>query len=547
MNTLPPSLRIANAAAVLHGPHGAVTRRARLQGLSRQALYRDTDRLVRHLVPNHADQHRLQLRQLRDHTTQLHTQVAGLQAALNDAVLLDNDRLAAFAATAQAEGVSLPVARRLLAPLLARPAATDAVATRRLPSVAQLGRWSRQAARRAAALLEVLDAKSRPRVEQAAADEIFFGKKPCLMVVEQHSLCWVSGRLVPRRDGAEWAKEFRQLPALRQATQDGGAGLAKGLATVNAERQQAGQPALAVQDDHFHVLRAGNRALRKMQQAAAGHLEQADKAQRKAAAKERRTGDGRVRGAVGKAWRRAERVWDAWSAAAVAWAEVEAALALFTPEGVLNTRQQAEAALHAALARLAGPPWSKVRRLLVRPQLLTFLDQAQEGLSSLPLAEPLREAAVQVEGLRRQPARLRSEGRQAAALRGVFLAAGLVLSLSGTAGAEALALVRGILGGVWRASSLVECLNSVARMQQGRHRKMTQGLLDLKRLYWNCRVFGTGRRRKKSPYQLQGLQLPTWDWWELLRLSPEQLQQQLQVAHTAAEPPEKVSGQDVAA
>jgi hypothetical protein len=416
-----------------------------------------------------------------------------------------------------------------------------------LPSVAQLGRWSHQAARRAAALLQVLDAQSRPRVEQAAADEIFFGKKPCLMVVEQHSLCWVSGRLVPRRDGAEWAKEFRQLPRLRQTTQDGGSGLAKGLAIVNAERQQAGQPPLAVQDDHFHVLRAGNRALRKMQQAAARQLDQADKAQRKAAAKERRNGDGRVRGAVGKAWRRAERVWDAWSVAAAAWAEVAAALVLFTPEGVLNTRQRAEAALQAALPRLAGPSWSKVRRLLVRPQLLTFLDQAQERLSSLPLAEPLREAAVQVEGLGRQPARLRSEGQPAAALRGVLLAAGLVLSLSGAAGAEALTLVRGVLGGVWRASSLVECLNSVARMQQGRHRKMTQGLLDLKRLYWNCRVFRTGRRRKQSPYQLQGLQLPTWDWWELLRWSPEQLQQQLQVAHAAADPPEKVSGQDVAA
>jgi hypothetical protein len=175
------------------------------------------------------------------------------------------------------------------------------------------------------------------------------------------------------------------------------------------------------------------------------------------------------------------------------------------------------------------------------------LDQAEEGLSSLPVAEPLREAALLVEGLGRQPARLRSEGRPAAALRGVLLAAGLVLSLSGAAGVEALSLVRGVLGGVWRASSLVECLNSVARMQQGRHRKMTQGLLDLKRLYWNCRVFRTGRRRKQSPYQLQGLQLPTWDWWELLRRSPEQLQQQLQVAHAVAEPPEKVSGQDVAA
>jgi hypothetical protein len=415
--------------------------------------------------------------------------------------------------------------------------------------VAQLGRWSRDAARRAGALLPVLDEFSRPRVQQAAPDEIFFGKKPCLMVIEQHSLCWVSGRLAPRRDGAEWAKEFRQLPNLRQATQDGGTGLAKGLATVNAERQQADQSLIRAQDDHFHVLREGTRALRHMQGAVARQVDKAAKAERKAATKERQTGDGRGRGAAAKAWRRAERAMDAWSAAEAAWGEVGAALRLFTPQGALNTRARAEAALQAALPCLPGPEWSKVRRLLGRPQLLTFLDQARAGLSSLPVAGELLAAAVRVEGLRRQPQRLREEGRQAAALRGVLLAAGLVLSLSGEAGSQASALVRGTLRGVWRASSLVECINSVTRMQQARHRKMTQGLLDLKRLYWNCRAFRTGQRRKKSPYELQGLLLPTRDWWELLRMTPEQLRQQLQAANNAAAEllPQKVSAQDVAA
>jgi hypothetical protein len=55
--------------------------------------------------------------------------------------------------------------------------------------VAQLGRLTQEPGRRGAALRVVLDEFSRPRVEQAAADEIFFGKQPCLMVVEQHSLC----------------------------------------------------------------------------------------------------------------------------------------------------------------------------------------------------------------------------------------------------------------------------------------------------------------------------------------------------------------------
>lgn len=544
MLNLPPQRRIANAAAVLDGPHGAVTRRAQQQGLSRQALYRDTERVLQALDETHAA---APFQGLREQIAELRQHLGELRVVLDTAVVVDRDGLAAFASTAQAEGVSLPVARRLLAPLLAK-AVTDSAAPRRLPSVAQLGRWSRDAARRAAALLPVVDEFSRPRVQQAAPDEIFFGKKPCLMVIEQHSLCWVSGRLAPRRDGAEWAKEFRQLPNLRQATQDGGTGLAKGLATVNAERQQAGQPTVCVQDDHFHVLREGTRALRKMQGVVSRLIDKAEKADGKAATKEWRQGDGRGKGAAAQAWQRAERALDAWSAAEAAWAEVGAALRLFTPEGALNTRAGAAAALQATLSRLSGPQWSKVRRQLGRPQLLTFLDQAHEDLSALPVAGELLAAAVRGEGLRRQPERLRGADVQAAALRGVLLAAGLVLSLSGAAGLQASALVRGALRGVWRASSLVECINSVARMQQGRHRKMTQGLLDLKRLYWNCRAFRTGHRRKKSPYELQGLRLPTREWWELLRLTPEQLRQQLQAANTApAEPQEKVSGQEVAA
>ena len=41
----------------------------------------------------------------------------------------------------------------------------------------------------------------------------------------------------------------------------------------------------------------------------------------------------------------------------------------------------------------------------------------------------------------------------------------------------------------------VECMNSVLRMHQSRHRTLTQGMLDVKRLYWNCRVFSGGSEK----------------------------------------------------
>ena len=78
-----------------------------------------------------------------------------------------------------------------------------------------------------------------------------------------------------------------------------------------------------------------------------------------------------------------------------------------------------------------------------------------------------------------------------------------------------------------RASSVVECMNSVLRMHQARHRGLSQRLIDLKRLYWNCRTFAEGKRRGHCPYKHLGLKLPTYDWWDLLQMTPEALEQEL--------------------
>jgi hypothetical protein len=522
MNTLPPQLRIANTAAVCDGPYGAVTRQASLSGTSRQALYRDAPRVVRAVD---GSDHRQRLQDLSEDNDRLRAEEDRLHRQLQHAVVLDTDQLACFAATAQAEGVSLPVARRLLLPFLKQ----------RTPSVPQLGRWAHTAAQKADALLSVLDAVARPRVEQVAADEIFFGRRPCLMVVEQHSLCWLTGRLADDRNGDTWAEEFRRLPNLRQVTRDGGTGLAKGVAVVNQERQARGDDTIADQEDHFHTLREGRRALRQMQQRVCRAIDAAAAAHHREQRKARRTGSRQGTATVtAQAERHAAAAVEAGVAVEKAWATLRDALQLFTPTGELNTRARAEGIIAAALPVLDDPVWAKTRRALTRPQLLTFLDRTHEQLAALPLSPSVRDAAVQAEGLRQRPEGLREASPSGAALRGVLLATGLVLALAGAEGTEAVAQVRQVLRQAWRASSLVECLNSVARMQQSRHRRMTSGLLALKRLYWNCRPFRTGRRREQTPYGLLGVPLPTTDWWELLRLPPDQLRQQLSASGVAA-------------
>jgi len=81
---------------------------------------------------------------------------------------------------------------------------------------------------------------------------------------------------------------------------------------------------------------------------------------------------------------------------------------------------------------------------------------------------------------------------------------------------EAYGAVSRVLSRTERASSAVECMNSVLRMHQSRHRTMTPGMLDLKRLYWNSRRFRGGKRKGKCPYELLGLELPSYDFWTLI-------------------------------
>jgi hypothetical protein len=64
-------------------------------------------------------------------------------------------------------------------------------------------------------------------------------------------------------------------------------------------------------------------------------------------------------------------------------------------------------------------------------------------------------------------------------------------------------------------------------MPQAGHRAMTQGLLDLERLYWNPRRFRTGGRKDQTPSGLLGLKVPDLSFGEFLGLTPEELRKEL--------------------
>ena len=232
--------------------------------------------------------------------------------------------------------------------------------------------------------------------------------------------------------------------------------------------------------------------------------------------------------ATNRLWRQAEQLWDRAVAAETAWKHTQSAFEFFTPAGCLNDRAQAAAVVAAALPHLSSAAWAKTRRLLLRRESFTFLDQVQGRLAELGLDTDVLSALRDLEGLRRQP------WRRSAATRAWALVRTVQLTKACSDWRDNARRVQAVLRGVWRASSLVECVNSVARMQQARHRRMTQGLLDLKRLYWNLRRFRVGRRQDQSPYGLLGLKLPDLSFWEFLKLTPEELREKLSALEDAA-------------
>jgi hypothetical protein len=366
-----------------------------------------------------------------------------------------------------------------------------------------------------------LDPVCRGLVITGCLDEIFFHGKPVLVGVEPHSMAWVLGEHAIDRSGSTWSEALQGFDALEQAVVDGGSGLRRGLADFQSQRKTAGNSTtLEVSLDVFHTKREAQRVLRKLWNRVESRWARAEEADRQVARAWRNGGDRRGFGtAASKAWKKVERAMERYDRAERAWKRIETAFELFRPDGRLNDRDWATGEISAAVKELDGPEWGKVRRTLADRRSLTFLDRMQRQLAAAEPRTELREALLRRWWLRRQSATVAADAPGG----GRWLAAVLVQTeycrKLATNWEESYRRVAAVLRHTVRASSAVECMNSVLRMHQGRHRTVTRPMLDLKRLYWNCRPFQSGKRRGHSPYELLGLRLPTTDWWQLLHTS----------------------------
>jgi len=159
MPTIPQ--RISSAFAVLCGQYGDVTQMAQDREQSRQSLYREAQQVA---VAVDGTGAQAQIDALKRQLAERQAEVKILQERLKHVVEVTSDKQHEFATVAQAEGVSLSVARRLLQVM---------TGPRRRRAVATLGRATLEAGQHAGPLLEVLDEVARLKVKQATADEIF--------------------------------------------------------------------------------------------------------------------------------------------------------------------------------------------------------------------------------------------------------------------------------------------------------------------------------------------------------------------------------------
>jgi hypothetical protein len=508
MLKIPFATWITNAAACLNGTYGHVTQQADRVDCSRQTVYDHASKVQAAVVAEHqGGPTRAELLEQNQH---LRRENAQLWDWLAQTIEFPTAKRGEFAITAAAMGLSLNQILVLLALILGKQAC---------PGRSTVHRGIKAAALAAGRVLKSLDARCRALVLVGCLDEIFFHGRPVLVGIEPASMTWFLGQKANDRSGATWAKALHDWTALEFVTADAGSGLQAGIAAVQQQRQKDGQTPLENGLDVFHTTQEARRVLRLSWDHVERCWEQAEAATRRVEQAQRQGQDSRgVAVAARGAWKKAEAAFQQYERSEAGWKVAHGALAVFRPDGHLNDRAWAQAQIALALPELSGHAWSKVRGFLQAEETLTFLDRLHRQLQEAAPEDQLRGELVRLWWLRRRRPRAGTTGVVVGAGHVAHLVQQVICQEVDANWRESYGAVSRVLRRTVRASSAVECMNSVLRMHQARHRSVPQGLLDLKRLYWNCRAFREGKRRRHSPYELLGLKLPSYRFWDLLQM-----------------------------
>jgi len=348
-----------------------------------------------------------------------------------------------------------------------------------------------------------------------------------LVVVEPTSLAIVHCDMTGDRSAKAWQTALTPFARMEFVVSDAAHGIAAGVRAVAAARaEQAGEGNEPIPLKHgldvFHTAMEAKRVLAGYWRRAQTAWEAAEQANRVVAELKRNGQKAQKKATVAyQDWRKAEKAFAQAERCENAWKRAHTALNLFRRDGTLNDRDWAKAEVEAALADLSGPEWRKTRTFLRDERTLAFLDRMHQRLAKAVPDDTRRQLCLKRYWIRHHPPDAPATTPGGQMLQVLYAVIGdSALSPEEQADYER---IKAVLATTIRASSAVEGSNSVSRMHQSRHRCMSKGLLDLKRLYWNCRPLPTGRRRRHSPYEMLGVIAPGTDFWTLMQSTPAEL------------------------
>jgi transposase-like protein len=364
--------------------------------------------------------------------------------------------------------------------------------------------------------LILLDAEVASEFSNACIDEIFFHQTPILTVVDPDSMAVGACERSEDRTGESWHAVLSHFPNLDYIISDQAKGIAKGIYLTGTPET------IQHQSDLYHFLIEVSRTTRRLET----RLEKLLKAEEKAWQDwvEGRIYVKTMEKTEATVVRQLELMEEYYQALEL----LDFAFSPMTSDHQVNTREHGHQILSDVIQRLKSLPELGIDDLVKTlekraPGCLVFLDQLQRELSSIPVelgedsqftAEQIREWAIQEVCLEHAMANdpsdevfssyreLWEKVRSLKKLMPVFL--------------KVVSAVRRILYHPKRASSLVECYNSILRPIQQVKKQVTQEFLWLKALHHNMKSFKQGRRKGKSPFQILGVDSGKQDWIQLL-------------------------------
>jgi hypothetical protein len=346
-----------------------------------------------------------------------------------------------------------------------------------------------------------------------AADEMFLGRRPLLLMVEPLSLLISGLRLAEGRGAEDWKPLFAQMDDLGRCSSDGARGL-----------MRAGKDAgVALQGDLFHLERPGVRFLSSLARSWEAKLKAEKEAEEAIERARLRGGKGATRSASQRrahARRQGERLLAEYCRLDDLFAQVRAVFEYRGPTGKLPKAAAARRVVSKSLAEMKKTPQgqrlAKKLHRMEEPSALSFLDVLEAGLQEFQLEQvgPDREAKL----ARLVAETLRWRKRDKTPVEWLEQA-----STGSLADRVELSVIR-LVDEAFRSSSYVECVNARVRLVQVARKRMSEDFLCLLAVHHNLKPFGRGSVREgRSPAELAGIALPTNDWLELLELTSKEL------------------------